>query len=216
MVTEISPEVRRLADALAPWSTGHCGCGRRTGLTAPRWIHCAERSTTRGFCRAHRCATRPWRPNGDGDWRFRHTAAAIARKVGLSDAVSPPERLSDEVSADEFGSICSRYAGGKDSAGTAAPRPYLQTLAFVTLVFGNQALLYALRDRRHLWSSKPSIWVVVSSAADIAITSALALSGTLMAPLPWRLLLAVLCVSAGFALLIDKIKLTVMAAFDIA
>jgi H+-transporting ATPase len=32
----------------------------------------------------------------------------------------------------------------------------LQTLAFVTIVFGNQALLYALRERRRLWSSKPS------------------------------------------------------------
>jgi H+-transporting ATPase len=94
--------------------------------------------------------------------------------------------------------------------------PELQTLAFVTLVFGNQALLYALPDRRHLWSSKPNIWVVAPSAADIAITSALALSGTLMAPLPWRLRLAVLCVSAGFALLIDKIKLTMMAGFNIA
>jgi hypothetical protein len=48
------------------------------------------------------------------------------------------------------------------------------------------------------------------------LTTALALSGTLMAPLPRRLSLAVLNVAAGFALLIDKIMLTVLAAFKIA
>src|SRR5208337_1153674 len=36
----------------------------------------------------------------------------------------------------------------------------LQTLAFVTLVFGNQAALYVLRERRRLWSSKPGTWVL--------------------------------------------------------
>jgi hypothetical protein len=62
----------------------------------------------------------------------------------------------------------------------------LQTLAFVTLVFGAQAVLYAVRERRQLWSSRPRHWVLLASAADIAIVSVLALSGILMAPLPWR------------------------------
>ena len=35
-----------------------------------------------------------------------------------------------------------------------------------------------------MWSSKPSNWVLLSSAADVAIVSTLALSGTLMEPLP--------------------------------
>jgi len=37
----------------------------------------------------------------------------------------------------------------------------LRTLAFVTLVFGNQATLYALRVRRHMWSSRPGWWVIL-------------------------------------------------------
>ena len=73
----------------------------------------------------------------------------------------------------------------------------LQTLAFVTLVFGNQAVLFVLRERRHLWSSRPSNWILASSAVDIAIVAALALSGTLMAPLTWRVLLAVFIGGAG-------------------
>jgi H+-transporting ATPase len=32
----------------------------------------------------------------------------------------------------------------------------VQTLALITLVFGNQALLYVLRERGRLWRSRPS------------------------------------------------------------
>jgi PPK2 family polyphosphate:nucleotide phosphotransferase len=42
----------------------------------------------------------------------------------------------------------------------------LRTLAFIAVVFGNQATTYTNRERRHLWSSRPSIWLVVSSIAD--------------------------------------------------
>jgi H+-transporting ATPase len=92
----------------------------------------------------------------------------------------------------------------------------LQTLAFVTLVFGNQALLYAVRDRHRLWSSKPSGWVLASSAADIGIGSTLAVSGTLMRPLPAQVLLAVLVAAAGFALVLDQLKRPVLALFKLA
>ena len=37
----------------------------------------------------------------------------------------------------------------------------LQTLAFVVIVFGNQATTYTNRERRHLWSSRPSIWLLI-------------------------------------------------------
>jgi H+-transporting ATPase len=91
----------------------------------------------------------------------------------------------------------------------------LQTLAFVTLVFGNQAALFVLRERRHMWSSKPGIWVLSSSMADIAFVSALALSGALIEPLPWRLLLAIFAAALGFAVILDQIKLPVRSAFKV-
>ena len=91
----------------------------------------------------------------------------------------------------------------------------LQTLAFVTLVFGAQGLLYVVRERHQMWSSKPSKWVVAASAADIAIVSVLALSGTLMEPLPWRILATVFVAAAGFALILDQIKLLVRSAVSI-
>jgi H+-transporting ATPase len=91
----------------------------------------------------------------------------------------------------------------------------LQTLAFVALVVGNQALLYVVRERRRLWSSVPGRWVMASSFADIAIVSVLALSGTLMAPLAWPIIAAVLCASVGLALVLDQVKLPVMLAFTV-
>jgi len=89
----------------------------------------------------------------------------------------------------------------------------LQTLAFVTIVFGNQALLYVLRERGHMWRSRPGNWVLASSVVDVAIVSVLALSGVLMEPLPWRVLVTAFAAAASFALLLDQIKRPVLSAF---
>ena len=50
----------------------------------------------------------------------------------------------------------------------------LRTLAFAALVLGSQATIYAIRQRRHLWGSRPSLWLAASSVADIVIASTLA------------------------------------------
>jgi H+-transporting ATPase len=91
----------------------------------------------------------------------------------------------------------------------------MQTLTFATLVLGNQAVLYVLRERRYLWSSKPGNWVLAASAADVGAMSLLVLTGTLMAPLPWRLLAAVFLAAPGFALILDRIKLVTTSAFKV-
>ena len=91
----------------------------------------------------------------------------------------------------------------------------LQTFAFVTLLFGSQGLIYVLRERRHIWSSVPSKWVLASSAVDISIVVALALSGVFMEPLPWQFLLAVALATTAFALVLDQIKQPVMAHFKL-
>ena len=43
----------------------------------------------------------------------------------------------------------------------------LQTLAFLVIVFGNQATTYTNRTRQRLWSTRPSFWLVLSSIADL-------------------------------------------------
>jgi H+-transporting ATPase len=86
------------------------------------------------------------------------------------------------------------------------PLPSLRTLAAVTLVFSTQAVLYVVRERRRLWSSRPSGWLALSSVADVAIISTLATRGVLMAPLPFALITGVLAASAALALALDAVK----------
>jgi H+-transporting ATPase len=92
----------------------------------------------------------------------------------------------------------------------------LRTLAFVTLVFGSQATLYAIRQRRHLWGSRPSLWLIGSSAADVVIASTLAVGGVAMTPVPVLLVTAVLGMAAAFAFVLDAIKVPVFAHLEIA
>jgi H+-transporting ATPase len=82
----------------------------------------------------------------------------------------------------------------------------LRTLAFVLIVFGNQATMYTNRERRHLWSSRPSIWVIVSSSADLLIASTLAIGGIAMTPLPAWTVAGTLAAAAVFAVILDLLK----------
>jgi H+-transporting ATPase len=96
--------------------------------------------------------------------------------------------------------------------GTAA----LQTLAFILLVFGSQGTIYAIRERRHLWSSRPSALLALSSIVDIAIASTLAVVGIAMAPIPFPLVAGTLAAAALFALVLDLVKVPVFAHLGIA
>jgi len=82
----------------------------------------------------------------------------------------------------------------------------LRTLAFLVIVFGNQAATYAIRERRRLWSSRPSFWLVVSSVADIAISSTLAACGIFMTPLPIFVVAGTLAAALAFAFAVDAAK----------
>jgi H+-transporting ATPase len=91
----------------------------------------------------------------------------------------------------------------------------IRTLAFVLIVFGNQAITYSNRERRHLWSSRPSKWLVVSSVADLLIASALSIGGIAMAPLPPWVVAAALSAAAAFALVLDAVKVPLFAHLKI-
>jgi H+-transporting ATPase len=86
----------------------------------------------------------------------------------------------------------------------------LQTLAFVTLVFGGQAVVYVVRERSWLWSSLPSTWLLLASAVDIGLAATLAGSGVLMKPLPVPGLIAVALATIAFALVLDILKVRLM------
>jgi H+-transporting ATPase len=92
----------------------------------------------------------------------------------------------------------------------------LQTLAFLVIVFGNQASMYANRTRRHLWAIRPSFWVVLSSAADLLIASSMASRGIVMAPLPLLAIGGTLAGAIVFVFAVDIVKIPVFSRLGIA
>lgn len=91
----------------------------------------------------------------------------------------------------------------------------LQTLAMIALVFGGEATLYNVRERHHLWSSRPGKWVIVASVGDVVIISALAIRGVGMQALPIYLVTSMILASVLFALLLDLIKVPTFRRFQI-
>jgi H+-transporting ATPase len=94
--------------------------------------------------------------------------------------------------------------------------PALQTFTMVILVFGGEAVLYSLRERRHLWSSRPGNWVIVATGADMVIISTLAVRGIAMQSLPIGIVGGTLAGAILFAFLLDLIKVPVFRRTQIA
>jgi H+-transporting ATPase len=92
----------------------------------------------------------------------------------------------------------------------------LRTLAFVLIVFGNQATMYTNRTRQRLWSNRPSLWLILSSAADLLIASTLANRGIAMAPLPLLVMGGTLVGAVVFAFIVDFVKVPVFHRLGIA
>jgi H+-transporting ATPase len=92
----------------------------------------------------------------------------------------------------------------------------LQTLSVVAIVFGGQAITYAIRERRHMWGLRPTIWLVLSSMADVLIISTLALIGIAMAPLHLAIIACEFAAALAFGLILNAIKIPVFARFGIS
>jgi H+-transporting ATPase len=92
----------------------------------------------------------------------------------------------------------------------------IQTLAMIALVFGGEATLYSIRERRRLWSSRPGTWVVIASIGDILIISTVAVLGIAMHPLPIAVVACTLCAALLFAFLLDFVKVPVFRRLHIA
>ena len=58
----------------------------------------------------------------------------------------------------------------------------LQTLGFLALVFTGQATIYIVRCDGWLWSARPSAQLLAGTVLDLAVVTAMAVGGVLMAP----------------------------------
>ncbi|MGD1084765.1 MAG: HAD-IC family P-type ATPase [Verrucomicrobiota bacterium] len=92
----------------------------------------------------------------------------------------------------------------------------LQTLAFVVIVFGNQATAYPNRERQGLGASPPSRWVVGASVVDLLVASTLATCGIAMTPLPVLVVGGIFAAAVVFGLILDFAKIPVFNRLRIA
>ena len=92
----------------------------------------------------------------------------------------------------------------------------LRTLTVVALVFGSQAAIYAVRERHHRRALRPTLWLLISSAADILIISTLATRGIAMAPLPPTVIAAEFAAAVAFALLLTLAEIPLFRRLKIA
>jgi len=76
----------------------------------------------------------------------------------------------------------------------------------VTLVFSGQAIIYVVRERRRIWSSRPSAIMILASIADMLIIPTLAVRGVLMAPLPAAVIGGVFLAAIALAFALDSVK----------
>jgi H+-transporting ATPase len=92
----------------------------------------------------------------------------------------------------------------------------LQTLCVAGIVFGSQATTYVIRGRQHLWGLRPSVWLVLSSVADVLIISTLAALGVAMAPLPIAVIACEFAAAIAFGAVLDVVKIPVFARLRIS
>jgi H+-transporting ATPase len=89
----------------------------------------------------------------------------------------------------------------------------LRTMTLVILALNGQAVFYVVRERKRLWSSRPSLLVILSSIVDVLIIGTLALGGILMAPLAPSIVGAILAAAIVLALIMDQVKFWLFAHF---
>ncbi len=92
----------------------------------------------------------------------------------------------------------------------------LRTLAAVAIVYGSQATVYAIRDHRHVWGLRPTVWLMLSSLMDVSIISMLAWRGVMMTPIPAAVLGCEAAAAAAFCVLLSVVKIPVFKRLRIA
>jgi len=92
----------------------------------------------------------------------------------------------------------------------------LRTLSVVAIVYSSQATIYAIRGRRRFWGLRPTVWLVMSSIADLLIISVLATRGIAMAPLPVLVVACEFAAAIAFFLILSAFKIPVFARLGLS
>jgi H+-transporting ATPase len=91
--------------------------------------------------------------------------------------------------------------------------PVVQTLVFIILAFNGQGMTYLVRERTHLWRSRPSAWLFVSTILAVLVVSVFAICGILMTALAPALVIGILFITMLYLLGIDFLKIRIFRYF---
>jgi H+-transporting ATPase len=97
------------------------------------------------------------------------------------------------------------------TAGLGLHERAMQTLVFVWLVLSGQATVYLVRERRHFWHSRPSRWLLGSTAADVVAVVVLAWRGVLMVPIGAAPLAVAAGAAASFLVVADLVRASALS-----
>ena len=81
----------------------------------------------------------------------------------------------------------------------------IHTFIFDMLVFSGQFTVYMVRERRSMWSSRPSKFLLTSSIIDIIFVILISTLG-LVTPIPLEDVLLILAVTFIFTAVFDHVK----------
>lgn len=96
------------------------------------------------------------------------------------------------------------------------PIDSLRTLTAIALVYGSQAITYAVRDRQHLWGLLPTKWLVLSTCADVLFISILANRGLAMAPLSFPVLATIMAAAVVFWMILNIVKIPIFRSLKLS
>jgi len=95
------------------------------------------------------------------------------------------------------------------------PFEQLQTAILLTLVFNTQFRVLIVRERRHFWSSMPSVYLLSVNTLTIICFALLGAFGLIIPAIDMRVLLSVLGISLACTLIIDFVKHNLFQRFHI-
>jgi H+-transporting ATPase len=83
------------------------------------------------------------------------------------------------------------------------PRPQLQTLAMLSLVFTSLFRILIVRERRHFWSSRPGTALMAAVLVTMVAFFLLGGLGWIVPALPWNIVTVVYVFSGAYVMLLD-------------
>jgi H+-transporting ATPase len=92
----------------------------------------------------------------------------------------------------------------------------MRSVVFLALVVMGQVAVFVVRERRSFFGLRPSHWLLGTSAFALSAASLMALYGILMQALPAPSILAILALLCGAGLLLNALKLPILATFGFA